>query len=72
MKKLLLILLGMTAVLIAGCSSDNNNRSSGEYLYYMAQSREAVGAYIAATELYQQALPLLRQEGNSARYKPVR
>ncbi len=50
-------------LLLAGCSTD---RVSGEGLYLRAQAQDGAGAHRTALDLYTQAQPLLRREGNTA------
>jgi len=62
----------MMALLSAGCTSGNTPGTPGQSIYSDAVNKEAAGAYFTANALYQQALPLLRQEGNAALTRQAR
>jgi hypothetical protein len=73
LKKTLLVILFITAVLTAACSSlSGGSASPGKLLYSRAVTNETAGSYISAATYYQQALPILRQEGNSALIRDCR
>jgi hypothetical protein len=72
MKKASLLVICMAAFLAAACTSDNNNVSPGQLIFVQAAQREAAGNYESAYILYQQALPVLRQEGNPMLIKECR
>ena len=64
MKKTHLWILMLTALVTVACSSVNVVRTPGQNIYLAATSKESAGDYVSALSLYQQALPLLRQEGH--------
>ena len=72
MKKVLLWVFCLIALITAACSSGNEAQSPGQSVYLTATAREAAGDYIAALDLYQRALPLLRQESNEGLIRACR
>lgn len=67
MKKNLLWVFCLMALVTVACSPANDARTPGQNIYWAAASKEATGDHVSALSLYQQALPLLRQEG----YEPL-
>jgi len=65
-KKTLFWVLSLMALVAVACTSGNDALTAGQNLYLAAVGKEASGDYVSAVNLYQQALPLLRQDGHDA------
>jgi hypothetical protein len=65
MKKTFLSGLFLAVIVLAGCSS-SSTVFTGQSQFDEAMTAELDGAYMRANRLYQEALPLLREEGDLA------
>jgi len=72
MKKALLWIFCLIALMMAACSSGNEAGTTGQNVYLRAVAKEISGDYVSAFSLYQQALPLLRQEGHEGLIRDCR
>ncbi len=72
MKNILFWVFCLMALVTVACSPANDARTPGQNIYLAAASKEASGDHLSALSLYQQALPLLRQEGDAGLIRDCR